>query len=190
MKDTNAESIVNTLRTYWKVFNETQEFTEEKFSQLAVAPFIFATSRNNTFILPTLRHIAQFFHVSYTEVYPNLCQPHTFVHYRVSRLHFEQLTENMGLVAQEYVQYTTPGETPRYREGMIILMKKNTIHDIWHMGGLIELDADKYPEDWMSLPVPPNWQYDDEVPREKLRINKVPSGLSQSMFASDLEALF
>ena len=71
MKDTNAESIVNTLRTYWKVFNETQEFTEEKFSQLAVAPFIFATSRNNTFILPTLRHIAQFFHVSYTEVYPN-----------------------------------------------------------------------------------------------------------------------
>ena len=183
------DSIMDNLQSYWEVFNDTQEFTEENFSRLAVAPFIFATSHNSTIILPTVRHVADFFNISYRDVYPKLCAPHTFVYYRVMRLHFTRLTENMCLVAQEYVQYTTPDATPRYREGMVIQMKKNATTDMWHMAGLIELDADKFPEGWLPLTVPLRWRYDGQVPLGELQINRVPAGLSQSMFASDVERL-
>ena len=189
LEETISESITEMLQAYWEVFNETQEFTEAKFSCLAVAPFIFTTSHNKTFILPTAKHVAEFFKTSYQQVYPKLCEPYTFVYYRVLQLRVEQLTDNMVFIAQDYIQYTTPGATPRYREGMIILMKKSSISNVWQMAGLIELDADKFPQDWLPLSVPSNWRYDGQLAPEKLPINNVPSGLTQSMFASDLEAL-
>ena len=183
LEEAISESITETLRSYWEVFNKTQEFTEAKFSCLAVAPFIFTTSHNKTFILPTAKHVAEFFKTSYQQVYPKLCEPYTFVYYRVLQLRVEQLTDNMVFVAQDYIQYTTPSATPRYREGMIILMKKSSISNVWQMAGLIELDADKFPQDWLPLSVPSNWRYDGQLAPEKLPINKVPSGLTQSMFA-------
>ena len=177
--------VVNSLVAYWKVFNVDQSFTSESLDTCLQTPFTFSTAANGTIIMPLMTDLVNFFKGSYYTIYPQMCAPDTFVYYRVNKLAFNILTQTTALVAQQYVQFTTPGTTARFVEGMIFMMKVDEL-GIWKIHGFIEFNATDFPESWQRLEIPPEWKYDKSVPVNSLKINTVPPGLKQGMFAKTL----
>ena len=160
-------------------FNYIQTFLSNKidnqiFSGLFSIPFSISTINNPVMNLATLDEVVGFYQTIRNTVYPEICQPETFLFFRINKLAFTPLSDSTVMIAQQYVWFTTPDETARYIEAFPYLLRQDNTSGEWLMTNLIEFHSDFFPDNWIPASSPKELKYDQRAKVDDLEILVAP----------------
>jgi len=144
----------------------------DQMGSLFSAPFPVTTINNPTFLLETVEDVLGFYNTVRNKVYPGTSFPEEFLYLRVNRLAFTPLSETTLMIANHYVWYTGPSETPRFVEGFLYYVRFDGAK--WRMSGLIEVHADQFPTNWIPVQIERKWQYNGSQPISELKVLVAP----------------
>ena len=166
----------NAFQTF---FDYIQTFLSNKidvqvFSDLFSTPFSISTINNPVINLVTLDEVVGFYQTVRNTVYPSICQPETFLFFRLNKLAFTPLSDSTVMIAQQYVWFTTPDETARYIEAFSYLLRQDNTSGEWLMTNLIEFHSDFFPDNWIPAPIPSELKYDQRKKIGDLEILVAP----------------